>query len=402
MASKNKNDSELQGLSRLVTDASLGIIDLVESMHNRIVHPPLLPSTPIQNWITSIAGVAYKNIRWSTKFIGKGADKTLGMLAKVIGDIEVTEQREALRSVLNGVIGDYLEKTENPLKIDMHFRQQATPIVLNNQSIQNNYPECNGKLLLMIHGSCLNDIQWTKKEHNHGRALATALKKTPVFLNYNSGLHVSTNGQNLSDLIEQLLHIWPVPVEELTILAHSMGGLVARSAVYYGKETKQSWISSLHKMIFLGTPHHGASLEKAGNYFEAILRAIPYTKPFAKLAKIRSAGVTDLRYGNVLDEDWKDIDQHKIKGDNRNPIPLPENVACYAIAATTAKAKKSGSTKMMSDTLVTVKSALGKHRSKKKTLHFKEENTKVIYEINHTELLSNPTVYEQLISWMTD
>lgn len=401
MAKQNKTDSKLQGINRMAVDASIELTDLVENMHKRIVHPPLLPSTPVQHLITNIAGVIYKNIRWGTKLMGNGADKALRQLAPYMGDIKSTTQREGVPSVLNGLVGDYLKRTDNPLQIEMEFRYEGQTIDLAKKGIKKAFPKANGDILLLLHGSCMNDLNWTKAEHNHGLALASELNKTPVFLCYNSGLHISSNGRLLATQLENLILNWPVTVKDITIVAHSMGGLIARSALHYAQIENKSWTKKLHKTIFLGTPHHGASLEKVGNVVEVILKAIPYAKPFARLAKIRGAGVTDLRYGNVLDQDWKDIDQHKLKGDKRTVVPLPEGVTFYSIAATTSKPKKSGSTKMMNDTLVTVKSALGKHRTKKKTLNFNEENTKVIYQTNHTDLLSSPLVYDQLKAWLS-
>lgn len=400
MSKKKKPNSKLQGISRLVTDATIEVTDLVEDMHNRIVHPPFLPSTPIQHLITNIAGITYKNIRWSTRLIGSLADKVLGQFASVSAKIKTTEDRETMRAVLNGVIGDYLEETDNPLQISMQFRNQGEAIKLNKKSIEKIYPSVNGKILLMVHGSCNSDIQWTRKEHNHGRELAKELQKTPVYLNYNSGRHISTNGQEFNELLEKLVLKWPVPVEEITIIAHSMGGLVTRSALHYGQEQEKSWTKNLKKIIFLGTPHHGAPLEKAGNYVDVILESVPYAKPFAKLGRIRSAGVTDLRYGNLLDEDWQNIDRFKMKGDQRQNVPLPENIECYGIAGVVGKAEKSGSSKLLGDNMVGVKSALGKHKNPAKNLNFKKENTWVAYENNHLELLSNPKIYSKIKEWL--
>ena len=400
MLNKKHKDSELQGINRLLVDATIEVTDLVEEMHRRIVHPPFLPSTPIQHLITTIAGVAYKNIRWSTKFIGKGADMALGSLASVMGNIKKTEEREVMRSVLNGLIGDHLEKTDNPLKIDMQFRHYGKAFQMDSKNIAEAYPTINGKILLMVHGSCTNDIQWTRKEHNHGVALAKEFDKTPISLYYNSGRHISSNGQNLNTLLEKLVLHWPVAVEELIIISHSMGGLVARSALHYGQQQQNSWTKNLKKMIFLGTPHHGASLEKAGNYVEVILKAIPYAKPFARLAKIRGAGVTDLRYGNLLDKDWQDMDQHSIQGDRRQHVPLPEQIACYTIAAVAGKETASKTKKMLGDNLVSIKSALGKHKNPTKNLDFKKKHSFIAYENTHLDLLSDAKVYNKIKTWM--
>jgi len=400
MSNKRNTSSELQGLTRLITDATIGITDLVEAMHRRVVHPPILPSSPIQDAITKIAGFTYKNIRWSTRLIGSGTDKALGHLTPVLGKMKTTKEREAIRSVLNGVIGDYLEKNENPLKIDMQFRHQAKAIHLNSKSLEKTYSDINGKILLMVHGSCMNDIQWTHKEHNHGTALAKEFHMTPIHLYYNSGRHISTNGQEFNELLEELVQHWPIPVEQLVIIAHSMGGLVSRSAQYYGQQQQKPWTKYLKKIIFLGTPHHGAPLEQTGNYLDVILEAIPYAKPFARLGKIRSAGVTDLRYGNLLDEDWQNNDRFKINGDKRQNISLPEGVECYSIAGIVGKKTDSLSSQILGDNLVGVKSALGQHKKPAKNLNFKKSNTWIAYESNHSELLSNPKIYAKIRSWI--
>ncbi|WP_055443180.1 lipase family alpha/beta hydrolase [Lacinutrix himadriensis] len=400
MARKKKEDSKLQGISRLLTDATIGITDLVESMHQSVVHPPFLPSTPIQHLITNISGIAYKNIRWTTKLIGSTVDKALGKFVSLSSTMKTTEEREILQSVLNGVVGDYLEETENPLGINMQFRKEGKTIPLDKKSITKAYPTIHGKIILMVHGSCMNDMQWTRKEHNHGIALAEELQKTPIFLHYNSGLHVSTNGQKLNQLLEELLLNWPVPVQELTILAHSMGGLVSRSAIYYAEQQEKSWTKHLKKVVFLGTPHHGAPLEKAGNYLDVVLEAVPYAKPFARLGKIRSAGVTDLRYGNLLDTDWKNNDRFKMQGDKSQHISLPKKVSCYSIAGVAGKETKSNIKQLLGDNMVGVKSALGQHENPDKNLSFKKKNTWIAYENKHLDLLNTPEVYAKIKAWM--
>jgi pimeloyl-ACP methyl ester carboxylesterase len=397
---KKNTGSDLQGVTRLITEATVGITDLVEAMHRRVVHPPMLPSTPIQHLITKIAGFTYNSIRWSTRFVGNSLDKALEQLMPVLNTGTPSTEKEALRSALNGVIGDYLEEKENPLVLPMQFRQQAKAIVLTPKGLEEAYPAASGKVLLLVHGSCMNDLQWTREAHNHGEALARDLGYTPVYLHYNSGRHISANGQELNELLAELLLHWPVPVENLTILAHSMGGLVARSAVYYGQQAEREWTKQLTKIVFLGTPHHGAPLEQAGNYLDVILEAIPYAKPFARLGKIRSAGVTDLRYGNLVTEDWQDNDRFEFQTDQRLNIPLPAQVDCYSIAASVGKADAPISSRLLGDRLVNVRSALGQHKNPDKDLHFKKENTWIAYENTHLDLLSKPEVYQHIKRWL--
>lgn len=400
MSKAQKSPSGLQGIVRLLTDATIGVTELVEEMHHHTVHPPYLPSTPVQHLITNIAGFTYNNIKRATRFIGGSLDKSLGLLAPILGEIKTTHEREAIHAALNGVLGDYLEEHKNPLKITMQFRYQAKVVSLNRKSLKKAYPNCTGKILLMIHGSSMNDMQWTRKGHNHGTALAKELDKTSIYLHYNSGRHISTNGQDLSSLLEDLILAWPVTVEELIIVTHSIGGLVARSAMHYAQQGENNWIQYLQKIVFLGTPHHGAPLERAGSYLHTILELIPYTKPFMRLGKIRSAGVTDLRYGNLVDEDWQDNDRFKIHNDNRQNIPLPKNIDCYSVAGDNGK-QGDMRPRFIGDGLVDVKSALGQHKNPDKDLHFKKENTWIAYETNHLDLLSKPEIYDKIKIWLS-
>jgi pimeloyl-ACP methyl ester carboxylesterase len=400
MSKKTKEDSDLQGITNLIVDVTIGVTNLVEAMHKQVVHPSFLPSTTIQKLITSIASITYKNIRWSTLFIGSSIYKMLKKLTPAIGKIKDSDKKEIILSVLNGVIGDYLEEKENPLKITMQFRYQSKTLAIDPKSIKAAYPKVNGKILLMIHGSCMNDLQWTRKDHNHGKIIATELNKTPIYLKYNSGLHISSNGKNLNNLLEELVKNWPVPIEELVIIAHSMGGLVSRSALYYGEKNQKKWTKHVKKIVFLGTPHHGSYVERTGNYLDLILESIHYAKPFARLGKIRSAGITDLRYGNLIDEDWKDDNRFEIKNDKRRNIKLSKQIEFYTIAAVIGNETASLSTQILGDTLVDVKSALGQHKNPDKNLNFKKENIWISYDSNHLDLLNNPKILDKLKVWL--
>lgn len=400
MPDKIKTASSLQGLTRLATDATLGITEIVEAMHQQVVHPPFLPSTPIQHLITNIAGFTFKGIRLGTRVIGGSLDKVLGKLGPVLGEVEATAQKETIRAVLNGIVGDTLEEKDNPLKISMQFRHQGKTIPLDRKNLAAVYPNSNGKILLMVHGACMNDLLWTREDHNHGLELSKDLGKTAIYLHYNSGRHISENGQDFNVLLEKLVSEWPVPVEEITVIAHSMGGLVTRSAQHYGEQQQKSWTKYLKQIVFLGTPHHGAPLERIGNYVDVILASIPYARPFARLGKIRSAGVTDLRYGNLLQSDWEGRDRFEIKRDARQNIPLPKQVNCYSIAAVLGKATAGQPARILGDTLVDVKSALGQHKDPAKNLNFKEQNTWITYETTHLDLLNHPAVYNKIKNWL--
>ena len=217
--------------------------------------------------------------------------------------------REALLAALNGVLGDYLAASNKPLAIAMHLRRGGIALPMEREALAAAIPQAGSKIVVLLHGLCMSDLQWKRHGHDHGAALANDLGYTAVYLHYNSGLHISSNGRAFAELLESLVERWPVPVTELALVGHSMGGLVARSACHYGKLAHHAWLGHLAKAVFVGTPHHGAPLERGGNWVDLLLGTTPYSAPLARLGKIRSAGITDLRFGYLLDKDWKRRDR---------------------------------------------------------------------------------------------
>jgi len=387
--------SDLAGLSRLAAEATSGVTDLAETLHNIIARSPGLRGTPIQERASAIAGLVYESVRGVTRLVGSTNEAILAQFEPIL-NARSSRKREAVLAALNGVMGDYLVETSNPLAISMRLRRKGRPLIVESKALSAAVPPPRDKLLVMVHGLCMNDLQWTRKGSDFGAALAREQGYTPVHLHYNSGLHTSSNGRAFSDLLEGIVQQWPEPLKDFVILAHSMGGLVARSAHYYGMTGGQSWPQHLRKLVFLGTPHHGSLLERGGNLIDVGLSLNPYTAPFARLGKLRSAGITDLRYGNLLDEDWQGRDRFDHAGDLRHPVPLPEAVQCYAIAANIGK--RSG--ELVGDGMVSVSSALGRHQDHALTLSFERSRQWVGYGINHWDLLTKPAVYEQISGWL--
>jgi pimeloyl-ACP methyl ester carboxylesterase len=258
-----------------------------------------------------------------------------------------------------------------------------------------------GKVVVLAHGLCMNDRQWLRKGHDHGAALARDLGYTPLHLHYNSGLHISTNGRIFADLLETTLADWPAPLEELVIIGHSMGGLVARSACHYGALAGYRWPGALRKLVFLGTPHHGSPLERSGNWIDIGLGAFSYTAPLALVGKLRSAGITDLRHGSLLDEDWVDQDRFAHNHDVRRPLPLPKDVHCYTMAAALDEENVGYLRSLLGDGLVPVASAHGHHDLEEHHLNIPAADRWTGYGMHHLELLSRPEVYAQLRTWLS-
>ena len=246
----------------------------------------------------------------------------------------------------------------------------------------------------------MNDLQWMRDGHDHGAALAHDLGYTPVYLHYNTGRHISTNGREFGDLMETLVGAWPHPIERLTIIGHSMGGLVARSAYHYATLAEHGWPKRLDHLVFLGTPHFGAPLARAGTWADYLVGISPYTAPFARLGKVRSAGIKDLHHGNLRDEDWNALAGESVRV-ARSLLPLPLGLRCYAVAASKQERPTSSGTKIRGDGLVPVNSALGLARDPALSLALPAAHRWVGYGMGHLDLLSRSDVHEQLKRWLT-
>jgi pimeloyl-ACP methyl ester carboxylesterase len=246
----------------------------------------------------------------------------------------------------------------------------------------------------------MNDREWTSHQHNHAEALAESHGYTPVYVLYNSGRNVSSNGRQLCDQISGLLDNWPVPIDSITFIGFSMGGLLVRSAIHSAMTEGLPWVDKVDKAVYIGTPHHGAVMERGGYWLQKSLTYSPYTAPLSALGRIRSAGITDLRHGNLHDEDWQHHDKHEDNTDHRKPTPLADGIAHYAIAATLSKSSGERIGKLLGDGLVHPSSATGRHQKEDFHLDFPEGHTKILYNLGHLAMLHDPRVMDQLSDWL--
>ncbi len=420
---KHLRASDLRAAAQLATTATGSVARIAEGVNQAVWSTLGAPGGKAAGTTRGITGMVFQSVQGITSLVGKGVDTALAKLVPYIEQsieqsIQANDttasspQREAVLAALNGVLGDHLAATGNALATPMALRHQGQPLAWHAMPAK---AQVSGKVIVLVHGLCMNDLQWhtTHIDTNtdprsagasttvdHGTTLATALKATPLYLRYNTGLHTSTNGHALSAQLAQLLAHWPKPITELTIVVHSMGGLVTRSAVHSAQQGHAEWLRKLKSIVFLGTPHHGAPLEKAGNWVDIILGSTPYSKPFAKLAQLRSAGITDLRYGHLLDTDWQGKDRFRRQPDSRQHVPLPSHVACYTMAGTVAGQRSAVAQRLLGDGLVTLPSALGQHTDTQRSLSFAKTAQYVAYRTNHMQLLSSPEVGAQLVRWL--
>lgn len=396
--------SDLHGLSRLVIDGVIGTTDLVEQLHQTIARVALPVGKAVETPTRGVTGIVYRSVNGVTRAIGSGTHFAFQQIVPRLGQHQSSPQRERLLAVINGVLGDHLEASDNPLAIYMNLRSHGQVVSLDPEALAIQFQQPGGRLLITIHGLCMNDLQWASGAPNGAPGLpdwlSTQLGYLPLHLHYNTGRHISANGRDLAVLLELLVSSWPEPVEEICLLGHSMGGLVARSACHYAEEAGHAWPTRLRKLFMLGSPHHGAPLERIGNKVDRMLAISPYSAPFTRLGRIRSAGITDLRHGNLLDEDWNDGDGHVEPEDRRQPVRHLDHVDYHAIAATTDARPNSRRSRWIGDGLVPVTSALGHHPDPDRHLPILPAHQLIVPSTTHLGLLHHAEVQATIERWL--
>jgi hypothetical protein len=382
---------DLAGYGRLAADATIGVTSLVESLHYTILRTPYRAGVQSAARLRGLSPRVYWSIRLAAWLAGRGLDAAGRALAPRLGAGTPTRRQAALRAAVNGVYGDHLAASGNPLAIPMRLRRDGRALTLNRAELAAALPDAGGRVLVLVHGLCTNDLKWRRNGHDHGAALARDLGYTPVYLNYNSGRRIAENGREFADLLEILAAEWPVPLAELAIIGHSMGGLVARGAIEAARDAEHAWLRHLRRLVFLGTPHHGALLEQLGSWVERALGANPYSAPFARLGAARSAGITDLRYGSVSLEDG---------ARTKRGVALPAGIECFAIAATLGRRARPARDQILGDGFVPLDSALGRHPQSKRTLPFPPGRQWIARGTTHFGLLARRQVYAQLRKWL--
>lgn len=381
--------SDFRGAARMIVDAAEATTEVVEKMHRTIQVRPAPQGVSVTDRTKGITGLVYRSIRMGISLVGQAIDVGLTALMMLLPEGESSRVRDAYRSAANGVYGDYLSQTGNPLAIDMSLHHRDRQVDLNDStSVLEQHGDAApvSKLLVLVHGSCMNDQQWNRDGHDHGAAIADDLGYLPLYLRYNSGLHIVSNGRSFAELLEALIGNWKQPVEELAVMGHSMGGLVARSACHYAHAAGHAWPKYLRKLVFLGTPHHGAPLEQGGHGLDVLMELSPYSMPLTRLSRARSAGITDLRHGTIS------TDEHS--------VPLPSGVKCYAAAAVLSAERGPLSDRLVGDGLVPLDSALGRHRDINRSLKIPKSRQWVGFGLGHRDLLCHPDVYAQLRRWL--
>ena len=343
--------------ARLAFDALSGVVGVVQDMHRAIARRALGPLGAVQS---TLAAPVYDTVRVGLALGSSVAETVLRNATRALPD--------QLVGVLNGAVGD---------RLATHYPALATPLALHPVG---DHPKT-GHLVVFLHGLIHTEQDW---RHGYGQRVVDEIGASPLYVRYNSGLPVATNGKHLSALLDEVVADWPVPVERLSLVGHSMGGLVARSAVHTacgagnqtaacgaGNQTAaidRGWLDALTDVICLGSPHLGSPVERGAVVAGWLLAGFPESAPLATLVEGRSAGIKDLAHGAAY-------------------TAAPQ-VRQRFLAATVAADPTSVHAKIVGDLLVSTTSATD------------GQGHDVLGGISHLGLLDHPEVAELLITWL--
>jgi pimeloyl-ACP methyl ester carboxylesterase len=398
---------ELRALARLTFDEASsgldGLGDIHRAMAGRVFQFVGPLGRPAQVAHDTITGGVYAGLRGASSVVGRAADLALSQRPDVPeGQLSHRPHGAAVIGVLNGLIGDRLITERPELVQPMSVRVDGRPVDLTPYEVARAFPGARGRLVVFLHGLMETEWSWRRGADPEREAYATRLARdigcTPVFVRYNSGRHISENGAELADVLERLVQAWPVPVRELALIGHSMGGLVSRSAAHRAGERDMAWVRRVRHTISLGSPHMGAPLAQAVHYASAGLSRLPETAPFGAFLRRRSAGIRDLRQGSLVDEDWRDQDPDALRARACAEVPLLEGVTHCFVAATVTRSPRHPVGRLIGDTLVLQPSASGRSRSRR--IGFEDEYGMHVGATHHIALLNHPEVYEKLRAWL--
>jgi pimeloyl-ACP methyl ester carboxylesterase len=397
---------EARALGELGGRAAAGIATQVRDVHSGVAGRVFgllgAPAEPVRLAHDQIASGAYAAARALTGALVRGGGFAYGLTCPVDAPSLATDPRgRTVMGAINGAWGDHLRASGSPLETAMALRHGGKDVALDAGSLGRTYPNATGRLAVFVHGLGETEDAWRLRPRRHapyGDRLRAELGYTPLFVRYNSGLHISHNGRALDALMGQLTQAWPVEVAEIALIGHSMGGLVSRGACHYAPEG--SWRERVRHVFMLGTPHKGAPLELAANATCHALSRLPETRPFATPIKVRAAGVKDLGYGYVVDADWQGHDPDAFRSNTGTVVPFLESANHYFVSATVSRDPEHPVGRMIGDLLVRRASAWS-HDGRGERLQFAIDRYSHLGGATHFDLLNHPAVYAQIRRWLT-
>lgn len=405
MAAAARRPDEIRALSALAFAQLRDATGAIGSLHGAIADRSFGASGPVGTGPRAIhdavANGVYATVRAGFGVAGAGVDGLLALREPGDGrPVSASPRGAAALAALTGLIGDRLDAEQSDLQEPTAVRVGGRVVACDPDSLRHAFPTATPRIAVFLHGLMETELAWRPSlADGYGARLRRDAAITPVFVRFNTGLHISDNGRSLARLLDALVAGWPLPVRTIALVGHSMGGLVARSACHYGAQEGAAWAPRVRHIVSLGSPHLGAPIAQAVHVASAALHAVPETRPLSGLLRRRSAGIRDLRHGSLVDEDWLDADPDALRGRAVTEVPLhPTATHCF-VAATITRSARHPLGRLVGDLLVLEHSASGCGRRRR--IGFDPDDGLHVGGAHHFALLCHPAVYAQLRAWLT-
>lgn len=207
----------------------------------------------------------------------------------------LTRLQTRISTIASGLYGDWLAERGNPLAVPMRVLQDGR--VVTPEAPETESPQAT--LVVLIHGLMGSESVWeypNQAGRNYATDLATRMPATPLGLRYNTGRAIADNGFELNAVMDTLVAAWPVSIERIVLIGHSMGGLVIRSACHQAFQADRAWVDRVRQCVYIGTPHDGSWLARNAERTSRLIRSLPrdYVRVVGDVVESRSAGIRDL------------------------------------------------------------------------------------------------------------
>lgn len=342
-------------------------------------------AAPVEVAHRGIAGAVYGGIGLALRGASAGLDR---LAAAGVGGprLEDDPRGRFVASAVNGLIGDALLRERPHQALPLSIRVDGRDVPPEPGPLAASYPGATGRLVVFLHGLCENESYWNLHRDRTGTTYGAALAEqgwTPVYLRANTGLPIRTNGVALASLLGDAVASWPVPVERIALVGHSMGGLIVRAALNVlalDGAADHGWAQRVTDVVTLGSPHRGAPIAWGIGHGSRLLALLPETSAFGRVLDKRSEGVRDLVDGYV------------------DELPPLEEARYRLVAATVTSSARHPVGSYVGDYLVRPRSAVGRDRRGAEL--FPDAETLHVGRTDHFGILNHPEVLAALKRWL--
>jgi hypothetical protein len=400
--------SDWQGLGDLVALATERLIAPVEGMHDAIADRWFGIAGPGAAGGRRAYGALTASMYQAVRLTGSALGAALAIGAAMAGSLNRTRPLwrstlgSGIQSTANAIWGDELERRSSNLSIELSLRDTGgDPIRTDPATLALAYPEPSPRLAVLLHGLGETERCFQGRAEDDGTTagmsdILVADSFTPLLVRYNTGRHVSDNGAALASLLEETVRSWPVGVEEIVFVGNSMGGLLARSTVHAGFAADHRWPGLVEHVVTLGSPHLGAPLEKGANLIAWALGFAPESRPLGEFINQRSAGIKDLRFGAIREDDWRGSDPDALLRDVVEDFSLPGVIEQHFITGAVTAEPGHPVGVLFGDLIVRSGSGIGRGRRRL----VEATDVRVLGGRRHFDLLHDPLVHDQVRGWL--